>query len=170
MAGETILFSPMRMSTRNRVVVAAAAIVVLVAAFVLLSGSGDDDTADQPAVTTVSTATGPTGGVTAGDDRSDATEPQTTTTPTADATREIVIVGGKPEGGVAKLEFKDGDRVRFAVSSDVADEVHVHGYDLIRDVAPGRRARFSFEATIEGRFEVELEGSGVQIARLEVRP
>ena len=54
--------------------------------------------------------------------------------------------------------------------SDVADEIHIHGYDLKRDVAKGGSARFSFPATIEGRFEIELENAGTQIADLEVTP
>ncbi|MBA3326761.1 MAG: hypothetical protein H0T43_00465 [Solirubrobacterales bacterium] len=53
---------------------------------------------------------------------------------------------------------------------DTSDGVHLHGYDLTEDLAPGRRARFSFDADAEGVFEVELEGAGVQIAELRVGP
>ena len=56
------------------------------------------------------------------------------------------------------------------VRSNVADHVHVHGYDLMRDVAPGKPAELTFRATIPGRFEVELEERGLQIAELTVRP
>lgn len=56
------------------------------------------------------------------------------------------------------------------VSADVADEVHVHGYDLMADVAPGSPARISFEASVPGRFEVELESRALQIAELRVGP
>ena len=63
-----------------------------------------------------------------------------------------------------------GDGVVVLVTSDVADEVHVHGYDLMRDVAPGAPARIAFQATIPGRFEIELEDRGVQIAELTVNP
>ena len=63
-----------------------------------------------------------------------------------------------------------GDRVVFVVTSDVADEVHVHGYDLSRDVGAGRPARIAFRATIPGRFEVELEDRRVPIAELTVTP
>jgi hypothetical protein len=86
------------------------------------------------------------------------------------AARTIVVRGGKPAGGVAKLDYRKGERVRFRVSSDVADEVHVHGYDLMKDVAAGGSVSFDFAASIEGVFEVELEGRKQQIAELTVRP
>ena len=63
-----------------------------------------------------------------------------------------------------------GDTIRFTVSSDQSDEVHVHGYDLEKPVGPGAPARFSFSADADGIFEVELHGSGAQIASLEVQP
>lgn len=82
----------------------------------------------------------------------------------------IVVKDGEPEGGVQDLEYKAGDQVRFTVDSDVADEVHVHGYDLMKDVAAGGSVSFSFSAEIEGIFEVELEEHGEQIAELRVNP
>jgi hypothetical protein len=80
------------------------------------------------------------------------------------------VVNGRPQGGVERLEFTRGERVRFKVRSDVADEVHVHGYDVSKNVAAGGSVTFSFPATIEGRFEVELEAAHTQIAELEVEP
>ncbi len=82
----------------------------------------------------------------------------------------IVIRGGEPVGGVAELEYDAGEEVRFEVSSDVADEVHVHGYDLMEDVEAGGTVSFDFPAEIEGIFEVELEGRKEQIAELRVNP
>jgi len=73
-------------------------------------------------------------------------------------------------GGPARLSLDRGDRVRLEVSSDAPEEVHVHGYDLVREVGPGRPARLSFRARLEGIFEIELERSQTKIASLEVRP
>jgi hypothetical protein len=56
------------------------------------------------------------------------------------------------------------------VRSDVADEIHVHGYDVTGNAAPGKPARVAFEADLVGRFEIELENRGVQIGELTVRP
>jgi hypothetical protein len=80
----------------------------------------------------------------------------------------ITVEDGVPAGGIVRKTVAKGDRVVLVVTSDVADEVHLHGYDLSRDVAPGKTARLPFRATIVGRFEVELEDRGVQIADLTV--
>src|SRR3982751_159118 len=40
---------------------------------------------------------------------------------------------GEPVGGIKQLEYDAGDEIRFEVKSDVADEVHIHGYDLMQD-------------------------------------
>lgn len=82
----------------------------------------------------------------------------------------IVVKNGEPVGGVQELEYNAGDQIRFKVESDVADEIHVHGYDLMKDVPAGGAVSFSFPAEIEGIFEVELEGRKEQIAELRVNP
>ena len=93
-----------------------------------------------------------------------------TSTDTQPAVQTIVVENGRPKGGIKTISAKKGDQVAFKVSSDVADEVHVHGYDLKKDVEAGGSVTFAFKATIEGRFEVELENAGTQIANLEVDP
>ena len=82
----------------------------------------------------------------------------------------IVVRDGEPVGGVQELEYSAGEEIRFRVSSDAAEEIHVHGYDLMKDVAAGGSAAFSFPAEIEGIFEVELEGRKEQIAEIRVNP
>jgi hypothetical protein len=82
----------------------------------------------------------------------------------------VVVRNAKPVGGVQKLSFKKGDRIDFTVRSDVADEVHFHGYDIGKDVDAGGTVRFQTPATDEGRFEVELENRKQQIAEVEVTP
>jgi len=82
----------------------------------------------------------------------------------------IVIRNGEPVGGIKQLEYNAGDEIRFEVKSDVADEVHVHGYDLMEDVPAGGTVSFDFPAEIEGIFEAELEGRKEQIAEITVNP
>jgi hypothetical protein len=82
----------------------------------------------------------------------------------------IAIRGGKPVGGIAELTYAEGDRIHFKVRSDVSDEIHIHGYDLMKDVEAGGTVSFDFPATIEGVFEAELEGRKEQIAELRVNP
>jgi hypothetical protein len=82
----------------------------------------------------------------------------------------IVFKNGKPVGGIRDLTYNEGERVRFKVDSDVSDEVHVHGYDIMKDVKAGGSVTFDFTATIEGVFEAELEGRKEQIIQLTVNP
>lgn len=82
----------------------------------------------------------------------------------------IVIKNGEPVGGIAQLTYNKGEEVRFKVDSDVSDEVHVHGYDIMKDVKAGGSVSFDFPATIEGVFEAELEGRKEQILELTVNP
>lgn len=117
------------------------------------------------------------------DNGSDATEttPTTTASPMppqppppqpqpAVETIRIVVRGGAVQGGFQRPSVKKGERVRLIVSADVSDEVHLHGYDLSKDVAPGHPVTIAFGATIAGRFEIELEDRKFQIAELEVEP
>jgi hypothetical protein len=82
----------------------------------------------------------------------------------------VVIKNGKPVGGIADLTYNKGEQIHFVVDSDVSDEVHVHGYDIMKDVKAGGSVSFDFPATIEGVFEAELEGRKEQIIQLTVNP
>lgn len=99
------------------------------------------------------------------------TDMQTETTDSAaPKVVRITVTNGLPAGGIVRQSVGKGDRVVIVVDSDVSDEIHVHGYDLKKDVTAGGTARIPFRATIPGRFEVELEGRGTQIAELTVSP
>ncbi len=153
------------MSSRARIGIVVAAVVVLVVGFIIANGSGDDDKAKTTANTTTvtpapadTTATGT------------ATTQQATTTPAAPVIPVIRVVDAKPQGGVKRITFTKGDTIKFTVKSDTTDEIHFHGYDVHKDVKAGGSATFSVPATIEGRFVVELEDHGTQIAEVEVDP
>ena len=106
----------------------------------------------------------------------DTTTVATTTTETTPPKPEgptvirIAVLDAAPKGGIVRETVEKGDRVVLVVTSDVSDHIHLHGYDIMRDVAPGRPARLPFKATIPGRFEVELEDRGVLIADITVSP
>ena len=136
---------------RNLALLLAATVAVVVGFFVVKPGSSDTT------VTTTSTAV-----VT--------TTPTTPNTPTPEPIIVITVKDGKPVGGIKEIEVKKGDHVRFEVVCDSKQEIHVHGYDISEDAAPGSPARFDFTATLEGVFEVELEASATQIVKLTVSP
>lgn len=97
-------------------------------------------------------------------------EPAPTETAPEVATLRVMVREGRPEGGIQRLTVRQGERVRVVVRADVSDHVHVHGYDLLANVGPGRPAQISFQADVPGRFEIELEDRGLHVAELEVTP
>ena len=82
----------------------------------------------------------------------------------------VVVKDAKPVGGVKDVTFKKGGTVDLTVQSDTADEVHFHGYDVHKDVAKGGSVHFSFPASIEGKFIVELENHKQTLANVTVAP
>jgi hypothetical protein len=154
---------------------ALAAVVVVIAAVVAIASSGGDDTSTTVTETTiVTTTTTPAGAATATTPPETVTETETVTTPpttTAPAAPPLVVVkDGQPVGGVQKLEFTKGGTIDFLVRSDTPGEIHFHGYDVHRDVPEGGgTVRFRLPAKFDGRFVVELEETGTEIAEVEVQ-
>jgi len=71
-------------------------------------------------------------------------------------------------GHVARYAVPVGSQVELVVTSDVADRVHVHGYDRSSYVTAGASTTIRFVADRPGVYEVELEGSGEQLGQLAV--
>jgi plastocyanin len=90
--------------------------------------------------------------------------------PRAEAGQRIAveIAGGQVSGDTGRVPVAVGTQVTLVITSDVADEVHVHGYDLSADLAPGTPAEITFTATIPGVFEVELHEAGTALLALQV--
>jgi hypothetical protein len=143
----------------NKLLIAAGGVVAAVVLFVIFRPGDDDDSASPPPPPPP-----PAGSVTT----PTATKPKPK--PPQAARITIVVRGGKPVGGIKRATFAKDERVVLTVRADVTDEVHVHGYDLMKDVAPGAPAVISFKAKIPGRFEAELEERSLQIAELTVNP
>jgi hypothetical protein len=81
----------------------------------------------------------------------------------------ITVAGGKVSGPAGRVKVAKGSTVTLQVTSDVADEVHLHGYDKSVDVEKGGTATLTFQATLTGVFEVELESRGLQLTQLQVQ-
>ena len=138
---------------------AAAAAVALV---VLAACGGDDDSptvaGGQSPSTTARDATPTTsvGGA-------------STTTAPAGTVLSVTVRGGSVVEGSARQRATLNQPVTIRVTSDVADEVHVHGYDKFFPVSANQRGEVTFVANIPGVFEVELEKSHKVLFSLEVR-
>jgi hypothetical protein len=146
------------MSTAARAALGAALLIAAIVLFVVLQGGDDNGDGDGAQA-------GNGGGATQAPKPA---EPKPKPSPPPVPT--IVVRGGAPVGGPMTIEADSGERVRFRVSSDTADEIHVHGYDVTKAIPAGAPVAVSFDADLEGIFEVELHGSGEQIAELQVGP
>jgi hypothetical protein len=93
----------------------------------------------------------------------------TTTSGPAEVPRIKVEDGVKTEG-LDTISVRVGETVRFEVEADIADEIHVHGYDLLFETIPGEEVLVEFVADATGIFEVELEGLALPIVDIEVTP
>lgn len=131
--------------------------MTLVALLVLaVVGAACDDGGDETSTTSSSVAPADTGDA----------DPTTTT---FDGTRvEVEVRDGEVAGGVRRVEVDTGERVLLVVTSDVADEVHVHGVDITGEVEAGGTVGVDFTADIPGVFEIELEAQGLQLVELVV--
>jgi len=81
----------------------------------------------------------------------------------------VTVRGGSVVDGAARQRATVNQPVTVRVTSDAADEVHVHGYNKTFEVAAGKTGETTFVANIPGVFEVEFEKSGKLLFTLEVR-
>lgn len=146
----------------TRVLIIVATVAAAAVLFVVLR---PDDDGDEPAATT--TTTMPNNPTT---DREPTVPPPRPPSPPPPARVRITVRDGRPVGGIRRVTVGRGRRVILIVSSDASDHVHLHGYNVFRDVAPGRPARLAFRATIVGTVEVELEDRRVPLARITTQP
>ena len=140
-------------------------LVVGTVAGCLVAGCGGDDGDQEAAATTVATtaATSTTTGASTG------SQATTTTAGFSGVLIEATVTGDKVETASRRVRIDRGQKVRIRVQADRAEEVHLHGYDLSADVAPGRPAVIDFTADAPGVFEVELEQAHLRLFELQIQ-
>lgn len=69
-----------------------------------------------------------------------------------------------------EVSVGEGDRVTLNVTADRPVEIHVHGYDVEREVEPDETAELSFEADKTGRFPMEDHDTEADLGVLVVEP
>ncbi|MFG2824177.1 hypothetical protein ACGFX4_32695 [Kitasatospora sp. NPDC048365] len=154
---------------------AAAGVAGALAALLLLAtGCGTAAPASPPVAPTPSFAAPAASGTAAGGTGAAGGPSPTgaTAAPAPSATDvelRVRVSGGQVSGPAGRPVVPLGRAVVLTVEADVSDEVHVHGYDLHGDAAPGRPVTIRFTADIPGQFEVELEDAHLRLLRFEVR-
>jgi hypothetical protein len=129
---------------------------LILAATLLLAGCSGDD----PGTTTPSSSPPPSSA------SADATPTDSAFTGT-----EIVVEvkNGKVSPPTHRVKVSKGTQIRLQVTSDKADELHVHGYEIEKELPAGEQVTLDFTADQTGLFDIELHESDLQLAQLEVR-
>ena len=136
-----------------------AALALIATLLVGGCASGGDGTAESPRPTPPTQQSS----------QPSASSPSPSETAFAGTEIEITVKDGKVSPATRRVEVSQGTAVRLLVTSDVADELHVHGYDIRQDLPAGQQATLDFTADLTGVFEVESEQSHLQLVQLEVR-
>jgi hypothetical protein len=91
-------------------------------------------------------------------------------TPAIDAngTLGITVAGGTVSPLEANIQVKVGQRIRVTAVSDVAESIHIHGYDITLTLPPAVPGEISFTANQIGVFNIETHESGKLVATLIV--
>ena len=87
---------------------------------------------------------------------------------------ELVIHNGEASPKARVLSVSQNDEVVVRITSDQPLRVHLHGYDIERDVVPNVVTSIRFTATATGRFPIEVHYHQSRkqgpLAYIEVRP
>ncbi|HEX8649080.1 MAG TPA: hypothetical protein VF715_19465 [Thermoleophilaceae bacterium] len=147
------------MSGVQRTVLVALAAVIAVMAFLVLRP--DDE--DEPRTTQTTTQPAETAPQPTSPER-----PAPEARPREPEVKTVRVRDGRPVGGVQTIEAERGETVRFRVSTETPQEVHLHGYDLTETSTATKPAEFRFKADETGIYELEIHGTHTQIAELRV--
>jgi heme/copper-type cytochrome/quinol oxidase subunit 2 len=86
-------------------------------------------------------------------------------------TVNVTIANGQVNPANATLQAKVGQPIIFHVTSDAADELHVHSVpDHKFEIAAAPNQSFQFSVDVPGNVDVELHHLDRTIATIQVRP
>lgn len=83
---------------------------------------------------------------------------------------ETIVYKKDIKNEVKLIKVKEGQKVVIKITSDLADEAHLHGYNVSVPLEVGVEKTLEFEAKNTGRFPIELEKIALDIAIVEVYP
>jgi hypothetical protein len=83
---------------------------------------------------------------------------------------DIVVKNGRLVSKRRILVVHRNDNVTLHITSDAPNEFHLHGYNLLVELVPGKTATLHFRANLTGRFTYELHKTELELGALEVYP
>ncbi|MGH8940557.1 MAG: cupredoxin domain-containing protein [Actinomycetes bacterium] len=139
---------------------------LLLAVALATGGCASGDNAPEAATTASApaTSTPQSSGTTPGSPSSSATPDRVNGTEVV-----VAVKDGKVSPKPHRVKISMGTRVRLLVTSDVDDQVHVHGYELEKELPAGQTVTVKFVADQAGLYEVETHDSELTLLQLEVR-
>jgi hypothetical protein len=81
----------------------------------------------------------------------------------------VAVAGGKVTPALGRVTVSKGQTVKIVVTTDKADEVHVHGYEKEAATEPGSPTVIELVADQTGTFEVETHESNKVLFLLQVQ-
>ncbi|WP_238425723.1 cupredoxin domain-containing protein, partial [Micromonospora parastrephiae] len=94
---------------------------------------------------------------------------RTASTPAVDREIAVTITKRRIDPPTGRVTVGKGQLVRITVTSDVPDELHVHGYDLGARLPAGTPGSVEFRADKTGLFEAETHETELVLFQLVVR-
>ena len=79
-------------------------------------------------------------------------------------------LAGQLASGPERISVPQGTELVLRITSDHADELHLHGYDRALKLAAGVPGELRLVANLSGRFEYELHHAHTALGALEVQP
>lgn len=151
----------------RRTALAVAGVALLLAG---CAAPAEDGTAAGPTPTGQGAPAGPGAEQTATPGLSPTPGPPASTTAEAPAPHlTVTITDGQVDPPPGRAEVPVGETFRLQVTSDVADELHLHGVDDVVQLVPGEPATVEFTADEPGLYEVETHDTGLLLTQLVVR-
>jgi len=97
----------------------------------------------------------------------------------AELTFALKIEHGHVPANMRLIRVMQGDMVKLELSTDQRQFVHLHGYEILKEVMPGTVIELAFTANLTGRFPVHLHAGPTEagdhgheetLVNIEVRP
>lgn len=149
----------------------AAASAVLVCSLLAGCASAEDSGAGAPTpgVSPPASTAAPEQPPASGGEAPAAADPATSADDGA-LTREITITGREVTPAPEQVPLAPGEVLRLVVTSDVPNELHVHGLgDVETELVPGRPTTVELVGTEPGVYEVETHSPQLQLLQVAVR-
>jgi hypothetical protein len=135
--------------------------LVVVVVLTACSGAAQTPPTAEPSTTTTATTTP------LAESTTTTAESTTSTTEPVDPYAFDIVIEGSTVTGGGRISVPLGETVTLRFTSDIKDEIHIHGYELTLALEAGVTAEIRFLADIPGIVEIETHRNHQVVANLE---